>query len=171
MRRDRAAAASVATLAATLALPHVRINLSPSIPLGLYTVERVGDRGVRRGSLVLVCLPRAIGIVGREGGYLLRGSCPGGAAPVGKPVFAIAGDTVTVRDGIERCHGAMARARPLDRDASSRPLTRMTDGTYGVAPGTIWLLSTASPRSWDSRYYGPVPVGGVRGVLRRVGPR
>jgi conjugative transfer signal peptidase TraF len=168
VRRDRAVAASVATLAATLALPDVRINLSPSIPLGLYALERVGDRGMRRESILLVCLPRATGMVGRERGYLLRGSCPGEAAPVGKPVFAIAGDTVTVRDGIERCRGVIVHAPPLDRDAASRPLTRMTDGTYVVAPGTIWLLSE-SPRSWDSRYYGPVPVGGVRGVLRRVG--
>jgi conjugative transfer signal peptidase TraF len=168
VRHDRGAAASVAVLAATLTLSHLRINLSPSIPLGLYTIEHVGGRGVRRGSIVLVCLPHAVALVGRERGYLLRGSCPGGAAPVGKPVFAVAGDTVTAQDGIERCHAGIAYARPFDYDTAKRPLTHPADGTYVILPGTIWLLS-ASPRSWDSRYYGPVPVSGVRGVLRRVG--
>ena len=31
-----------------------------------------------------------------------------------------------------------------------------------VASGQVWLLATDTPRSWDSRYFGPVPLDQVR---------
>lgn len=145
----------------------LRINVSPSIPVGLYFIERhVG--APRRGTIVLVCLPDSIAAVGRERGYLLRGSCPGGVAPVGKPVFAIAGDTVIVRGGCIRSRGITVYALSLVIDASGRSLRHITDGIGIVPPGMMWLLSTWSGRSWDSRYYGAVPVSGVQGVARQI---
>lgn len=145
----------------------LRINISPSIPIGVYIVERP-PHPVQRGAVVLVCLPDPIALLGRERGYLMRGTCSGGVAPVGKPVFAVAGDTVVVRGDAVRCCGASVRAAPLDHDAAGRPLSHITDGTYIVPPGMMWLLSTWSPRSWDSRYYGAVPVSDVQGVAHQI---
>jgi len=36
------------------------------------------------------------------------------------------------------------------------------DGEYVVEPGSLWLLSGYSVSSFDSRYFGPVPVSHVR---------
>jgi type IV secretory pathway protease TraF len=37
-----------------------------------------------------------------------------------------------------------------------------------VQPGHVWLAGSGHDRSWDSRYFGPVPVAGVRGVARPI---
>jgi type IV secretory pathway protease TraF len=37
-----------------------------------------------------------------------------------------------------------------------------------VPPGQVWLLSGHDSRSFDSRYFGPVPVANVQGVARPV---
>ena len=56
-------------------------------------------------------------------------------------------------------------AWPLPIGAAGRPLTSLPDGTYPALRGDLWVLATRSPRSWDSRYFGPVPASGVRGIL------
>jgi type IV secretory pathway protease TraF len=35
-----------------------------------------------------------------------------------------------------------------------------------VGSGDIWVLSGHDPRSFDSRYFGPVPVANVQGEAR-----
>lgn len=145
----------------------LRFNLSPSIPIGVYSIDRSASHTVRRGSIVLLCLPRSLAAFGRARGYLPRGTCPDGSAPVGKPVVAVGGDTVRAQDGIWRVNeGPRVAARALARDAVGRPLSHISDGTYLAQHGMIWLLATATPRSWDSRYFGAVPAAGVKGVLR-----
>src|SRR5439155_25992925 len=52
----------------------VRLNVSPSVPLGLY---RMVDEPVERGVLVVACGPLTAARLARESGYLIRGSCPG----------------------------------------------------------------------------------------------
>ncbi len=87
-----------------------------------------------------------------------------------KPIAATAGDR---RDGVRRrCDGERmagaghSAARPAT--ALGRPLPPFPSGTYQVRPGQLWLLSGHDPRSFDSRYFGPVPVANVQGVARPV---
>jgi conjugative transfer signal peptidase TraF len=145
----------------------LRLNLSASIPPGWYVAQGVGVGGrVRRGTLVAVCLPVVVAGWGRARGYLHRGSCAGGTAPVGKPVFAIGGDTVTVgSSGLELNGNRVPCTEPLSHDSDGRHLPRVPDGRYVVQPGEVWLVSTYSLRSWDSRYFGPVPVSAVISAL------
>jgi type IV secretory pathway protease TraF len=42
---------------------------------------------------------------------------------------------------------------------------RVPDGRYVIPPGEVWLVSTFSPRSWDSRYFGPVPASAIVSAL------
>lgn len=146
----------------------LRLNLSPSVPVGWYVAQRIdSERSVRRGTLVAVCLPIAVAAWGRSRGYLHRGSCADGTAPVGKPVFAVAGDTVTVgATGLALNGDPVSRTKPLHQDTDGRWLPRIADGRYVVRPRNVWLVSTFSTRSWDSRYYGPVPEAAIVSVLR-----
>src|SRR5436190_20540147 len=63
----------------------VRLNISPSAPLGLY---RMVDQPAVRGVLVAACVPPAATRLARERGYLAGGSCPGGTQPVLKRIGA-----------------------------------------------------------------------------------
>lgn len=157
-------------VASALGPAGVRVNLSPSLPIGLYVarpVSRSQRPNVHWGALVMACLPPAVAQWGRVRGYLMRGSCADGVAPVGKAVFAVSGDTVVVTDDGLAVHGVLApNSRPLAEDARGRPLARVANGRRLVARGEVWLVSTHSPRSWDSRYYGPVPVARVMFLLK-----
>jgi len=149
----------------------VWLNLSPSMPVGLYLAHHVSgtEAALPRGAIVAVCLPDSLAAWGRPRGYLIRGRCRDGTAPVGKPIFAVAGDTVSVKpDGLARNRLLIPYTLALDRDRAGRPLPRLSDGDYPVQAGQFWLVSTHVRASWDSRYYGPVPVANVVAVLRPV---
>lgn len=142
-----------------------RFNLSPSIAPGVY---RVTDGPIQRGVTIIVCLPRALSALAREREYISAGSCADGNAPIGKRVAATAGDTVDVSSaGIAVNGRLMPNTQPLASDRDGRTLPRIAHGRYRVPVGEVWLLSTFSPRSFDSRYFGPVP---LTHVVNRVRP-
>jgi conjugative transfer signal peptidase TraF len=86
-----------------------------------------------------------------------------------RPVVAVAGDMVTVTaEGITVNGHPVPGSAPLDRDSSGRQLQPVPLGSYRLAPGQIWLSSGHDPRSFDSRYFGPVPVASVRGIASPV---
>jgi conjugative transfer signal peptidase TraF len=146
----------------------LRLNLSSSMPVGWYLARDIASgQSVRRGTLVTVCLPAEIASWGRARGYLHRGSCTDGTAPVGKSIFAVAGDTVTVRSsGLSLNGKPTPGTTALPQDSEGRPLGRVPNGRYAVRPGEVWLISTYSPRSWDSRYIGPVPTSAMVSALQ-----
>ena len=144
----------------------LRVNLSGSIPTGVYRLE---SGSVTRGSIVLACLPPKTAAFARARGYVPRGACGDGSAPVGKTVAAVAGDTVTVRPDAITVNGrVIPNSRALARDSDNRVLRAYPVGEYVVAPTDIWLISSFSGGSFDSRYFGPVPVGRVLARIRRI---
>ncbi len=148
-------------------LAGLRLNLTGSLPVGLY----VASRGAPvRGALVLACLPTAIVAFAEERGYVPRGDeCPGGMVPIGKPVLAVGGDTVTVTPSGLLVNGALVpNSRPLAADRKGRPLPRLVVGRYVVGPGELWVLSSYSRLSFDSRYFGAIHVSQVHARLRRL---
>jgi type IV secretory pathway protease TraF len=54
------------------------------------------------------------------------------------------------------------------RDSIGRPLPHVDWGRRQVGPGEVWLFGFHNVRSWDARYFGPVPLSGVRGVLNPI---
>ena len=155
------------------------VNHTGSLPIGLYRVERLSDAeraaaaGGRlappRGAVVVWCLPADVAALGRRRGYLVRGSCPGGAEPVLKHIAAVAGDTVVVGANGLRVDGhLLANSGVLSRDARGRPMIPITPGIYPVRFGTAWLWSPYTVHSFDSRYFGAVPLDGWVGVAHPV---
>jgi conjugative transfer signal peptidase TraF len=131
------------------------INLSPSLPLGVY---RPIDAPVTRGAIVVVCLPLAIGRLARERGYLGYGPCPGHVERLGKRVAAVAGDTVeTDAEGVRINGFLIPRSSQLATDSRGRKLPR-PEGRIVVRPGELFLLATDNRRSFDGRYFGPIAV-------------
>ena len=185
-RRFRRGLASLATALGILGVAATAwyhtglvINHTGSLPPGLYRVERLSaeERAAAAagrlvpppGAVVVWCLPAEVGAFGRRRGYLLRGPCPGGVEPVLKHVAAIAGDTVVVGAAGLAVHGrVLAHSRALERDALGRPARAVAAGVHAVRPGTAWLWSPYSIHSYDSRYYGGVPIAGWVGTARPI---
>lgn len=166
---------SAVLCAVTAAALHIglRLNLTPSLPLGLY---RTADGKIEPGAVVLACLPAPVAGLAAERGYTAGGRptdpdrvCPGGTQPIGKLVLAVAGDTVEVREAGLQVNGRrIPRTSRFPLDSHRRPVPRVPEGVHVVHAGDLWLVATIHQRSFDSRYYGPVPTANVLSVVRPV---
>lgn len=136
----------------------LRLNLTSSIPRGLYHVV---DQPPRRESIVLVCLPSAAANLARSRGYIRDGACDDGSSPIGKRIIAMVGDTIQLVDAGVIVNGrVLSNSAPLPRDSKGRPLPRLRVSRRVVLPNEVWLLSS-HPRGYDSRYYGAVPAARI----------
>ncbi|HZP45658.1 MAG TPA: conjugative transfer signal peptidase TraF [Candidatus Binataceae bacterium] len=145
----------------------IRISTTDSAaPAGVY---RIAGHSVRRGELVAACLPIPIARFGLARGYLRAGDCPGNAEPVDKLVGALPGDVLDIERGWVSVNGVrFPDSRTASHDSAGRPLAHVAWGKRRVGPGEVWLFGFNDRRSWDSRYFGPVPLGNIRGELRPV---
>jgi len=140
----------------------LRINTSPSLPMGLYIIT--ADAGA---DLVEFCPVEPFATLSIVRGYRDPGTCSDGAAPLLKPVIASAGDVVEVSArGISVNGELLLNTAPLTRDTKGRHLEAWPSGRYAVDPGTIWVASSYHPRSFDSRYFGPVSTAAIRCRLK-----
>ena len=161
IRRVRFTLALVGLAAIEWAVGKLRLNLTRSLPIGVY---RVVDReSLQRGTIVLVCLPNDVGRFALAREYLWRGSCPGAAAPIGKLVLAVGGELVTfTQNGFVIDGKVQPHTRPIRFDSRGRPMVHYPFGTYVVPASDVWLYSPYHPLSFDSRYFGPVPAVNIR---------
>jgi type IV secretory pathway protease TraF len=155
-------AALVAVVAGTLFYfqPTLYVNRSASMPIG-YMIA-FAHVAPSTGSVVLACLPPGIASWALDRGYLARGNCPSGEAPLDK--FFIA-DAQPSPAGL--CAGGALLPATVARstDDQQRTLPRSHPGTPA---GTGWIVSQ-NPDGFDSRYFGPVPRAMMR-VAWYVGP-
>jgi conjugative transfer signal peptidase TraF len=164
-----AALLTLIVLAASVGLGsliHLRITLTDSsAPAGVYRL--VADAPVRRGTLVAACLPQTTAREGLTRGYLRRGDCPAGAEPVAKLIGALPGDTVKIEPDNVAVNGeTFLDSRTAARDSSGRLLRHVPWGARQVRADEVWLFGFNDRRSWDSRYFGPIPIASVRGSLK-----
>lgn len=144
-----------------------RINYTHSAPSGLYQVKKNDE--LKRGQLVEVCPPdqAVIHLMGQRG-YLMRGlwgNCEGtNITPLLKPVSAVPGDTVTLEPG-----------KPVKVNGTALPNTEAMPavpafpaGSYRVQAGELWVFSSYSRGSVDSRYFGPVRISNVVGQAKPI---
>ncbi len=140
-----------------------RVNLSDSMPPGLYRIVPL-NRPLKHGDMIAVCLPFSTAAFSRERGYVSLGNCPGGAEPLLKFVEALAGDRLTFSArGIAVNGSLLPESKCLAKDEAGRRLHRWNMKHYAVPAKMLWLYAP-SPRSWDSRYWGPVSEDTVEGL-------
>ena len=145
-----------------------RVNVSRSLPPGIYQAVG-GSSAVRRGSIVIVCLPRDWAAFALQRGITGPGQCDGGSYGLGKIVVAVPGDVVELREeGIIVNQKLLPNSRPLSRDSHGRSLPRPPIGSYRLRRNQIWLFSPYHHSAFDSRYFGPLSISHVQSVVRPV---
>jgi conjugative transfer signal peptidase TraF len=151
------------TLALVAAWAGLRLNDSPSMPTGLY----VRTSSESSASLIVFCPADPFARLSVERGYRSRGNCRDGAEPLAKPLAARPGDIVELSATGMAVNGRLLpNTSPLATDTAGRPLSHLPFGRYVVARGTVWVASSYSSRSFDSRYFGPVEASQVREHVR-----
>ncbi|MCL2029792.1 MAG: conjugative transfer signal peptidase TraF [Deltaproteobacteria bacterium] len=141
-----------------LAVSGYRVNMTASHPKGLY---RLVSAAPERGDYVAFCLapehPLADLAVRR--GYLGRGGCRSGSRPLLKRLAGLPGDHLAltasglVLNGLPLSGTARPEADSFGRDL---PPSLLTSGL--IPAGLALVLSQGHPGSFDSRYFGLVPL-------------
>jgi conjugative transfer signal peptidase TraF len=122
-----------------------RFNATPSLPVGIY---RLSVDAPGKGDYAVFCLEGEFAELARERGYLQAGSCPSGLRPLLKKVAGLPGDPITGDPAVRSA------------DSLGRPLPSILQ--EGVIPLGMALLMAEHPGSFDSRYFGPVPLASLR---------
>ena len=152
-----AAIAALAVLTTAYIYGGLRWNSTPSLPIGFYRVSAVPT------AIVAFCPREPWASLGSARGYRSFSlTCADHRAALLKPVAAVAGDIVEVREqGIAVNGRLLPNTAQFRKDNHGRPLTPWPAGRYKVAPNTFWALSTYNKYSFDSRYFGPVDTSDI----------
>ena len=138
-------------LALTFALASgvgLRFNPTPSLPMGIY---RLAPGLPEKNDLVSVCLQGEFAELALERGYLEPGSCPSGLRPLLKRLAALPGESVDP---------SAFPIRSVDSQGRSISPVLMP----GVVPPGMALVLADHPGSFDSRYFGFVPLESLQRV-------
>ena len=81
-----------------------------------------------------------------------------------KPIVALPGDLVEVKDTGVAVNGAMVpHSAPIAFRNGAAPL-----GAYVVQKEEVWVIASSHPRSFDSRYFGPIPIENIEGLAEPI---
>ena len=156
---------SLALVAMLIACRDLSWNLSDSMPPGIWRlVDPFFDTAKGKGQVVRFCPPAsAVFLEAKARGYIPTGRCPGGLAPLLKPVVAVPGDVVAIGADVRVNGVKIAGSERLAADGQGR---RLPVPLGGVVPeGYVWMVSSYDARSFDSRYFGKVATATIEGVM------
>jgi conjugative transfer signal peptidase TraF len=135
----------------------IRINESPSLPIGLYVISE------KSGQLVEFCPAEPFATLAIQRAYRGPGNCPDGGAPLMKPEVARPGDIVEFNfRGVAVNGRLLPNSAPIQFDTHGRPLEHWRFGQFKVSQGEVWVISSYNPRSFDSRYLGSITSSRIR---------
>ncbi|BCA95188.1 putative conjugal transfer protein TraF [Legionella antarctica] len=142
-----------------------RINLTDSIPVGLY---RITHEGNLKNTFVIFCPDdRQAFRVGLSRGYIDHGLYCGGYGYLMKKVVASPGDILSVTDtGVFVNQDRIPFSKPKLKDGLNRPLPQWHATNYQLKEDELLTMTSQSEWSFDGRYYGLVHSGQIKGMLR-----
>ena len=136
---------------------HFYLNIyTHSLPSGIY--YRI-DKSPNIGDYAASCLTPEIAEYGLKRGYLGRGDCSTGIIPIMKVIKGVPGTHFSFKNKIFKVEAVNQKYILKDVDSIGRPLKKFYNTDMGfVKKQNYILLSNYVPNSWDSRYWGAVPI-------------
>ena len=135
------------------AQPRFIWNASDSVPAGLYRLQRAARLTIT--DLVVVQPPDRLAALLDLNGYLPSG------LPMLKRILALPGQTVC-RTGLTITVDGVEIGQARARDGRNRSLPSW-QGCRVIQDGEVFLMNWQSQDSFDSRYFGPLPISSVIG--------
>ncbi|HIF0226155.1 conjugative transfer signal peptidase TraF [Legionella pneumophila serogroup 1] len=144
-----------------------RVNLTDSIPAGLY---RINNTGNIKNSYVIFCPDdRKAFKQAMKRGYIDHGLHCSGYGYLMKKVVATSGDVISVTSkGVFVNHTLIPYSKPKLKDGMSRLLPQWHALNYRLKEGEFVTMTSQSEWSFDSRYYGPIHIGQIKGIITPI---
>jgi conjugative transfer signal peptidase TraF len=139
------------------------MNYSDSVPIGLY--RRVPASMASYGGF---CLPSSTATAALRAGLdVVPGACPGGLAPVLKPLIYPSPKQPLIYDarGFSFHGKLLPNTAPKAQSRIGVALAHYAFGTYANG---VWAVSDFNANSYDSRYFGPVGPEAIRFYAKRL---
>jgi conjugative transfer signal peptidase TraF len=154
-----------ATFIVVAILAGIRINTTPSYPLGVYLMTHAP---IEKGALVIFCpADTAIFRQAKARGYIGAGFCPGGTSYMIKKIMAATHDRVEFTSAGVWVNGKLIpNSTPMDNDAEGRPLSPVSADTATLDDHTVLLMSDYNPKSFDARYFGLMDKSTIISVVK-----
>jgi conjugative transfer signal peptidase TraF len=155
----------VVLLTLILLEPRWRVNLTSSVPVGLYW----RSNSFAKGDFVELCPPDAIEEEALKRGFAPRlngGPCYDHGIVFIKVIAAVGGDILDVSQRGVSIDGKLWPGSARRRfDSHGMPITQwMHYGRLRLPSNTVLVLGT-NPDSFDGRVWGPMKVSGIRARL------
>ena len=141
-----------------------RLNVTPSLPKGIYKLK---EEAPAVGDVVSICLEGEFAELAREREYLRPGSCKSGLRPLLKYLAALPGDTVNQSMESILCgrNDSLMCRWPVSVKAKDRQGREMRPAILPqIVPDGMALILTPHEGSFDSRYFGLVPLASLQKV-------
>jgi conjugative transfer signal peptidase TraF len=144
----------------------LRVNTTPSIPLGVY---QLSNEPLVTGSYVLFCPPPApIFELAKARGYVGAGFCPGGYGHLMKRLVAAKDDQVTINaEGVAVNGQRLPLSKPIKLDGGARPLPHYAK-SWVLGSDEVLVISDSNNGSFDGRYFGSIQRSQIESVIRPV---
>lgn len=158
------------SLIATGSLLHTigyRINLTESIPIGLY---RITSAAPIKNAFVIFCPDdRKSFRLARDRGYIDPALYCDGYGYLMKKVVAVSGDTLSVTNtGVFVNNTLIPYSKPKLQDGMNRALPQWQVINYQLQKNEIMTMTSQSEWSFDGRYYGLVHTRQIKGVITPI---
>lgn len=141
-----------------------RVNLTDSIPKGLY---RITHSTRIKNNYVLFCPDKRNAFkTANARGYIDNGFCPSGFGYMMKKVVAVASDKISITDlGVIVNDKLLPYSVPLATDGANRALPHWRIQNYQLKQHELLTMTDQDNWSFDGRYYGLIKTNQIKGML------
>ncbi|CZO83085.1 MULTISPECIES: conjugative transfer signal peptidase TraF [Legionella] len=155
---------SLITLGALFHAMGFRINLTESIPIGLY---RITSAESLKNAYVIFCPDdRESFRLAKSRGYIDHGLNCGGYGYLMKKVVAVSGDILSVTpEGVLINQTLLPFSKPKLKDGINRTLPQWRILDYPLKVNEVMTMTSQSEWSFDGRYYGLVHTRQIKGMI------
>ncbi|VEB33713.1 conjugative transfer signal peptidase TraF [Legionella cherrii] len=144
-----------------------RINLTESIPIGLYRITSAAP--IKNASVIFCPDDRESFRLARNRGYIDHGLNCGGYGYLMKKVVAVSGDTLSVTNkGVFVNHMLIPYSKPKLQDGLNRALPQLQVTNYPLQKDEVMTMTSQSEWSFDGRYYGLIHTRQIKGMLTPI---
>ncbi|HEI6745939.1 TPA: conjugative transfer signal peptidase TraF [Legionella pneumophila] len=144
-----------------------RINLTESIPIGLYRIT--GTEPLKSAYVIFCPDDRQTFRLAKNRGYIGQGLNCGGYGYLMKKVVAVSGDMLSVTpEGVFINQKLLPFSKPKLMDGMYRILPQWRKLDYPLKNDEVMTMTNQSEWSFDGRYYGLVHTRQIKGVITPI---
>lgn len=144
-----------------------RINLTESIPVGLYHIT--GTEPLKNAYVIFCPDDRQTFKLAKNRGYINQGLYCNGYGYLMKKVVAVSGDILSVtNEGVYVNQMLIPYSKPKLQDGMNRTLPQWQVMNYQLQEDEIMTMTSQSEWSFDGRYYGLVHTRQIKGLITPI---